>query len=303
MSNPEFGSNPEDREYTIHGPNLTEEDKQEVNEFIRGFSIDAEEPVEGEIEKSPEIEMTILEINQYREELAKELGLPQPVPIKPTQVHLLSPELFHKRYPEHSDDSWGNHENLGDGIFIKYDPQRQNVDMIKMFLLHEGVHIDSYRAFFTKNEQGQAIDGLTGETRSGYVVRKPKSEREHEHFSALNEAVVQRTTWDKIKDKLPSMNANPSYVNEVKILDTIIRKVAEANSEDEQAVWGKIRKGLFTGEMMHLRQIEKVCGNGSLEVLANLTTEDLERTKKTMEYFTTGDASRKLELAEELIGE
>lgn len=201
----------ENREFTIHGPDLTEADKQEVNEFISGFNIDAQEPVEGEIEKSPEIEHAIVEINRYREEIAAELNLPKPISIVSAQIHLLPPELFKKRYPQYADEVWGNHENLGDGIFIKYDPTVQNVDMIRMFLLHEGIHVDSFRAFYA-NKGREPVDSLSGETRSGYVVRKPGKEKEHEHFRALNEAVVQKITWEKIKDKLLTTDSNPSYI-------------------------------------------------------------------------------------------
>lgn len=279
----------ENREFTIHGPGLTEANKQEVNEFISGFDVDAQEPVEGEVEKSPEIERMILEVNQYREEIAAELQLPKPKPIVSAQIHLLPPALFKKRYPEYSDEAWGNHENMGDGIFIKYDPQQQNADMIKMFLLHEGVHIDSFRAFFTSNDKGEAVDNLTGETRSGYWTSKPRKnaqEQKHQRFIALNEAVVQKTTWEKIQDKLPTVKTNPSYINEIKILDTIVTRIAEVKQEDESIVWNRIKKGLFTGEMMHLRDIAKIYGQDSLHILADLTTEDEQATKTALDYFT-----------------
>jgi hypothetical protein len=301
MSNPEFGANQEGREYTIHGPNLTETDKQEVNEFIKGFSADAEEPVQGEIEKSPEIEQAIFEINQYRDEIAEELGLPKPIPLKPSQIHLLPPEDFQERYPNYSADVWANHENVGDGIFLKYKPRLRSLDITKMVLLHEGIHVDSFRAFFTRNVDGQAIDNLTGETRSGYATGKPMQEREHEHFLALNEAVVQKITWEKIRDRIPTVVNNPTYIVEIGILDAIINRIAEVNSEDEQIVWKRIKRGLFTGEMMHLRQIERVYGKGSLEILANLKMDDLEQMKKAIEYFKTTDYSRRAELSEQLL--
>src|SRR5207253_2999762 len=110
-----------------------------------------------------------------------------------------------------------------------------------------GIHVDSYRAFYTKNENQQPIDSLSGETRSGYVSRKPGKERELEHFTAFNEAVVQKTTWEKIGSNLASVPKNPSYDHEIQILDTIIEKIATHNREDKKDVWSRIKKGLFTG--------------------------------------------------------
>lgn len=288
------------REYTIHGPGLTQEKKKEVSDFLGGYDIDAEEPVEGEVEKSPEIQQAILDINQYREEIAVELNLPKPKPIKFAQVHLLPPAVYAERYPDYPDWSEGVHGNLGHGIFIKYRPGI-NVELLKMFMLHEGIHMDSHHAYFTKNQNDDPVDGLSGQTRSGYSTRTPYKETENDYLNGFNEAVVQKTTWEKISPYLVRMKTNISYEKEIEVLDSIIEKIAAKYKEEKAAVWNKIKRGLFTGKMMHLRRINGTYGPNALKVLAVLTDEYGATTEKIKKYFQTDNSEERLKLEEELL--
>jgi hypothetical protein len=44
--------------------------------------------------------------------------------------------------------------------------------------------------------------------------------------------------------------------------------VAKAKNETRDEVWQRIKKGYFTGELMHLRDIERTLGPGTLEKVA-----------------------------------
>ncbi len=291
----------ENRKYTIHGPGLTEETKKEVSDFIAGYDdIDFLGPIKGEIQKPAEIEQMILEINQYREEIATELGLSKPIPIRVGQVHLLPPFVFNERYPNSPDSAEGLHENLGHGIFIKY-KEYNSPELLKMFLLHEGIHMDSYHAYFTRNQNDNPIDSLSGQTRSGYSTSTPYKERESNYLNGFNEAVVQKITWEKIRIHLIRMKTNMSYENEIAVLDSLIKKIAIRYNEEEAEVWRRIKIGLFTGEMMHLRRINKTYGPKALEVLAMLTDEYGIITEKVQKYFQTDDLKERLKIEEELL--
>ncbi len=50
---------------------------------------------------------------------------------------------------------------------------------------------------------------------------------------------------------------------------TSIVEIAKQKGEDENAVWQKIKRGQFTGEMMHLRDVEKYLGKGVLKKIAH----------------------------------
>lgn len=288
------------REYTIHGPGLTEETKKEVSDFLADYDTEALEPIDGEVEKTSEIEQAILEINQYREEIAAELELPKPVPITTAQIHLLPPSVFAERYPDYPDWSEGVHENLGHGIFIKY-RQDANPELLKMFLLHEGIHMDSHHAYFTKNQNEDPIDSLSGQTRSGYSTWTPYKEKGGNYLSGFNEAVVQKITWEKIRAHLTRTKINISYENEIVVLDLLIEKIAIKFNEEKTEVWKRIKKGLFTGQMMHLRRINETYGPNALKILAMLTDEYGTTTEKIKKYFQTDSSEERLKLEEELL--
>ena len=99
----------------------------------------------------------------------------------------------------------------------------------------------------------------------------------------------------------------PMFYGEcISILDLIIRKVAQDRNEDEIAVWKRFKRGMFTGEMMHLRDIEHAFGRGSLRVLAALNWESnhtipIELIPKIKEYFDSDDDEKRDEIAKEVL--
>lgn len=69
-----------------------------------------------------------------------------------------------------------------------------------------------------------------------------------------------------------------------------------------------LKKGLFTGEMMHLRDIERTFGENSLRILGSwVPTDDDDNPdkvagyKKIYKFFATDDAAEREKLRQELL--
>ena len=65
--------------------------------------------------------------------------------------------------------------------------------------------------------------------------------------------------------------------------------MAKENNLEADEIWQKLRKGLFTGEMMFLRMFEKTFGPNTLKILAKFGAsgqiEDEEVYEKFKQYF------------------
>ncbi len=127
-------------------------------------------------------------------------------------------------------------------------------------------------------------------------------------FSALNEGITDLLTMVIVRKN--DGKAYIGYPDEIKMVNNI---VANSYKNDRE---GKIKfiQAYFSGEMMHLRVIEKEYGKGALRLLANLPLiADLERLEKipgmskkvkklretrelVFEFFRTKDLERREEI-------
>mgnify|MGYP001566357251 CR=1 FL=1 len=94
----------------------------------------------------------------------------------------------------------------------------------------------------------------------------------------------------------------------MKIVRLVIKKVAEKKGITYDEVWKKIKKGYFSGEMMHLRDVEDVFGHGSLRFLGALGSGEVlggrgELNQKFYMYFKTDDKSERNKIAREVLNE
>jgi hypothetical protein len=88
-------------------------------------------------------------------------------------------------------------------------------------------------------------------------------------------------------------------LKEIEIVEIIIQKVAEKKGEDRELVWQRFKRGLFSGEMMHLRDIEETFGKGSLRILASLESEDVP-VAMVKKYFESENETEKNAIAREI---
>lgn len=75
------------------------------------------------------------------------------------------------------------------------------------------------------------------------------------------------------------------YAHPLQIVESIVRRVSVETRRGEGDVWDEFSKGLFTGSMMHLRQVEKIYGKNALRYLAEmpLGPEEYDGNEKAYE--------------------
>jgi len=78
----------------------------------------------------------------------------------------------------------------------------------------------------------------------------------------------------------------------IKILEIIISGIAKHNNETTEEVRSRFKKSLFTGEILHIRDIEKAFGEGALKKIKKwqqINAVNIEEASKieedTIEYF------------------
>ncbi len=145
-------------------------------------------------------------------------------------------------------------------------------------LCHEMLHLFSINRVYVSKENNEIFYKI----RTGYALSDTLDE--------FNEAITERITreileknHDVLHEKLKGQSVRKELKNDYtylefrKTLNQIIRVVAREENFSEDEIWKDIQRGYFTGEMMHLRKIEKVYGKGFLRFLSNLSNELSQR--------------------------
>jgi len=283
------------------------EDSGEIVESLHEIQKEGEKPVKGELDKTESENRFVIKCKDYLNEELTDLGVEEKSDITPEAVHFLPSKVFKKLNPDNLSASVSLGEN---SIQIDKQEMRGRLDLYKT-VTHEMVHTVAFRKKQIQTEGGVVkVDTLRG----GYLTRNPESP-DHEHFRGLGEAITERTTMDILKkhagEIVADFNISPEeqkqpvdwQYNNMEVLNAIIKKTAEASGEDESAEWEKFKKGQFTGEMMHLRDIEKVFGKGSLRVLAAMGPDAGDgANKKFLKYFETDDKKERDKISAEILG-
>lgn len=270
---------------------------------------------EGEIEKTEAhvrwintaldlIQQKLMELG-LRDELSDEL------PISIDRIHILNGES----YDAVTDDSSDHEREMGmyhpviDQVFV-----RDMENQLELFLttLHELIHYFSHRTDFLKVFSDGDVN--LRERRVGYRNLNYGSDP-HEHFRGLNEMVVEWVGFQiasdneaLIKSSLSGDPVDPENLvgseiwdpaliwNDGAIFIDILEGIAKYRGEELKDTSNRIERGLFTGEMMHLRDIEKAYGENALRILSYYRTTIKVRDGMTVaevnsmirEYFDSG---------------
>ncbi len=190
-------------------------------------------------------------------------------------------------------------------------------------LVHEILHNYSFQAVHISKDKKLNHKQIT-DYRNGYLSINP-SERGHEHFRGLNEAVIERYAAELVtqnKERFDyATNGRAAiggeqidlvYQSERKVLDVIIKGLASAGEKEEDEIWTEMKRGLFNGNLLHLKDVDKVFGKGSLRVLAALGQNshpsglDKFTEKKNeliLKYFESKNESERRALALEILNE
>jgi len=293
-----------EREYKLFGKNMEKGDEQQVVADLSHIREKERKPLEGEPEKSPDELRFISRLNDYIQQEFKELGIQESRNIEPNQIHLLPRDVFERHFGERIP---AFHSTTGDSIYAVKD--RLSKEILYDTLVHEAIHAVSLHKFHVDKEKRKV-----SEYRTGYQTRNPS--RKKWHFSGFSEALTEKFARDIYNKHLDALieefgvsEKEPQlpmvYDRFMQIVDTIVKRVAERKGEAETSVWQRFKRGLITGEMLHLRDVEETYGGGSLRVLAALDalSGDVlpELIDKVDEYFTTDDIEKRKSIAHEIL--
>lgn len=276
--------------------NVPENEKDDLETHLHRKQYRSKDPVsEKEIEKTFENKELIDLANKSVLEAIKNLGLDVPVAFDSVRVHII-PADFQSRTLE---DSQGQYQSVEDRIVVR--KQKNNLQFFKV-MVHELLHAYSWNKFYIKETE----EGFRGGTkRSGYAYSSKENQDEIQ-FQGLTEAIIedfQREITYKHAEELTGLTTDEKSILEIKalnwnsypferdILHYAVDRLAKENNLEDSEIWQKLRRGLFTGEMMFLRMFEKTFGPDTLKILAKFggsgQMEDEETYKKFKEYFNT----------------
>ncbi len=296
-----------EREDHFVGKNV---DKDEIERAEKDLKLTREktrQPLEGEPPKSIEQIQFINLLNSYFAEELKELGIEKDYTFTPEQYHLMPEEIFEQNVEERVP---GFHRQYENNMYINTTRFREQ--NIYHTMIHESIHSLSYHKFHIDPDKK-----IISSYRMGYEVKNP-TEGDFRYFDGLTEAITERMArevYTKHHEEIENLfhlapNSMPGmpmvYGEFMGVVDTVISKMSEEKKEEPQEIWKRFKRGMITGEMLHLRDVENVFGKGSLRILAALSV-DLnhlnykDAAQKIKEYFTTNDEERKLALAQEIL--
>ena len=298
---------------TIFGKNIPPEEKENVRDYIASEREQAKNPIDGEYEKIGEDYEIIGLLNTYVQEDLDGLKVQNMHKMTPEQIHLFPAITYSQKFSKAGTSAFYN--PLDDTICVNADiADTQGKFQLYRDLLHEMIHMVSIGKFYLDEETVKVY-------RSGYRSQNPT--RDHEHFNGLNEALIEKTVIDIFnkhrKEVIKRFNVTEAeeqkeagyfcyYHNYIEILEVIVDRLSSTKGEEKGAIWKKLKRGLFTGEMMHLREIEKTFGKSSLQILDLLETDKMyaqpaEVIAKIKRYFETADIEERRQLAKELLSQ
>lgn len=295
---------------TIFGKNISPREKEGARDYIAWERKRAKNPIDGEYEKIEEDYEIIKLLNVYIQEELEELDLENKKDITPEQIHLFPAISYEQKFAKAGTSAFYN--PIDDTIQLNADvADTQGKLQFYRDLLHEMIHMASIGKFYLDEETVKVY-------RSGYRSQNPT--QEHEHFKGLNEALVEKTVIDIFnkhrKDLSERLDVTENekqkeasyfcyYHSYIDILETIVTEISQTKGKEKEAVWKKLKRGLFTGEMMHLREIEKIWGKNSLKILDILETAKMyenpeETIAKIKRYFETDNKEEREKIANAL---
>lgn len=296
--------------FSIIGKELPEEDIKEVRGLIEKARAEYLKPVEGEIEKNPDELRLITLINEYLNQELEKLGIDKKISVPPEAIHILEKEAYQERYPKDTNATSAIEESAAfinngtmDNRWKKY-----------IVIAHEIIHLASWFSIYA--EKKEKLYRLHS---AGYRYEHD-SESDHFHFHGLNEAVTQKMAEEFFHDQRQRIirdfkftpgekrKIKPAYRENIAVLDLVISKIAQSKNEDPDSVWQRMKRGYFSGEKMHLRDIEKVFGKGSLRVLGAMSSQEKELPGEDMDelfvqFFEAEDDTERERIAKKILSE
>lgn len=292
---------------------LTAEAMERAKEELENWRKRVFEKIPGEFEKSEKEREWIMKVNRYLKREYEKLGIAKNPAVSPEQIHILPFEVFFKIYPKILPTP-GFTDYKTDAINIDKDCCRGDSELF-FTILHESIHAECFKKYHFGG-QWPELKGV----RHGYEKFNLSEKTNHRHFTGLNEAVVGLISCEIFHEHRKEIGKEfkiafrltrcflGSYKKYQRILKIIAAKTAKTPEEREK-IMADFKRGLFTGEISHLRKVEKIFGKKSLRVLAALgcpTKNRLPReiiTNLVLKYFKTNDAKEREIIAKKVLSE
>lgn len=299
--------------YNFTEINLTEEKKNELTQNIIKYKNQkrCEEVLKGELEKTSNEYALINQTESFINNELLRLSLPNNFKIDPKEIHFLPTN--DNQYKENIGTS-GAYSMQTERVYLfkKNEENKKILNKIEYFIesyirkifnknikeekfetiIHESIHSSSHHKYIG--------DKVPTQYRIGYELIKNRVSKNIKLFEGFNESVVQKTTLDILnhEDKNGKEYINnlidTMYSEHMFILDQIIKKISIVKNQSQNEVWERFKKAQFTGEMMHLRDVEGAFGPGSLRVLSSIrASEPPHRSLLYYTYFSTDNKEAK----------
>jgi len=249
----------------------TGEEIDSAKKYLQDLESFAMEKTNGELEKT-EQDITMIRLaDQLVANFLKEINIPYEH-MDPEHIHVLNEGGLKKIIPNLHNSS-GTYSVMSRRITVEKDASHSKGLFIQK-LIHELVHQAS-KTKFAIDDDNENDNGKISPYRNGYVASNKSGEGVY--FRNLNEAVTEKIAVqiyirnkDRIKNvlNLQDNQIGVTYMSQIDFLDDLIGKMAELRHEPRIDTWKRMERAYFTGEMMHLRDIEKVLGKGGLRKYA-----------------------------------
>lgn len=309
--------------YNFVGKNLNRKEGKSFKKSLDSWREEALFKLENEINKTSEDIILIDKAKNILNEELKNLGLKPNFDIKLEQIHIFSSKSFKKGGEYNAIDQQVNvfHSNstfcfiidvLDEFIKKIIYKNKEKRDEELGTLIHEFIHSHAHNKFKIEKKEKE---NLISNYRTGYQVDRFNDKN---LFSGFDEAVVDKMSYDllfhyhknfgkdsfgkKIYESLVKLDSG--YLIHIETIDKIITRIAEVNYETNEEVWKRFKLGEFTGNMMHLRDVEKAYGAGSLRILANMPAEaKYKNLTYYYEYFATNNKNARSKIEKYLLSE
>jgi hypothetical protein len=241
--------------------------------------------------KTPEeVESMIAALNLLRQEVVRLTAAEPAIEVKPEDIHILEDKAA---------DVEGESRLLAGRAFqdcgeaIVVDVEGVGVMQMLHSIVHESTHLYSSSIATVRESADDETELEQWRDKGGYAstARFSPGRFTRNNFEGLNEAIIEQISLSVITDLyhkqeeifekeiyndldftlfMSSFHRIGSYSEAILIVQSIVRRIAHETSRDEDEVWDEFKKAMFTGSLMHLRQIEEVYGKGSLRYLAEM---------------------------------
>ncbi len=295
----------------------SQQQKTHAQEFLKKEKAVGKYAIEGESRKTLNDRQFIKTANHFIQEELKDLEITDFPSFSANNFHIFNNTDHTRQFGQDAPDAVT--DTMSSAVFLNKD-RYENRFAFFVALFHEGVHLVSHQKF--QYYQGNLP---VATYRAGYTNTDFRKNPYSEHFRGFDEGVVDLITresieknWDEISKQLHFTSDNKTQLEALKtsattgygdyseVIRFLLSKVAENNNEPYETVWRRIKEGVFTGDMMHLRDIERAFGKGSLRILAYLgASKDGEPQKQDPEivlrWFKSTNYDERDQIAREFL--